>query len=266
MNRRTLINQLSAALLAGVVSLIGVGCADADQVTAQDRGLVLVAGATGRTGRLVVSNLLEQGYPVRALVRDMERGHEILGDGVEFAEGDVRDIDSLRAAMQGAASLIITIGSSRKDPDNGPEFVDYGGVRNLAQAAADTEVQQVVLMSSAGVTHEDHVLNQMFNNILIWKFKGEEALRQSGVDYTIVRPGGLMDTPGGGTAVVFEQGDRSAPPRMIHREDVALVCIAALKVPAARKKTFEVFGSEEQAPNDWTNLYSDLQSDKELND
>jgi len=139
-------------------------------------------------------------------------------------------------------------------------------VRNLAQAAADTEVQQVVLMSSAGVTHEDHVLNQMFNNILIWKFKGEEALRQSGVDYTIVRPGGLMDTPGGGTAVVFEQGDRSAPPRMIHREDVALVCIAALKVPAARNKTFEVFGSEEQAPNDWTNLYSDLQSDKELND
>jgi uncharacterized protein YbjT (DUF2867 family) len=263
MNRRTLINQLSAALLAGVVSLIGVGCADADQVTAQDRGLVLVAGATGRTGRLVVSNLLEQGYPVRALVRDMERGHEILGDGVEFAEGDVRDIDSLRAAMQGAASLIITIGSSRKDPDNGPEFVDYGGVKNLAQAAADTGVQQVVLMSSAGVTHEDHVLNQMFDNILIWKSRGEDALRDSGVDYTIVRPGGLMDSPGGETAVVFEQGDSSTG--MISREDVALVCVAALQTPAARNKTFEVFGSEERAPNDWTNLYSDLQSDNKPN-
>ena len=73
-----------------------------------------------------------------------------------------------------------------------------------------------------------------------------------------------MDTPGGGTAVVFEQGDRSA--RMIHREDVALVCIAALKTPAARNKTFEVFGSEEQAPNDWTNLYSDLKSDKKPNE
>ena len=264
MNRRTLINQLSAALLAGVVSLIGVGCADADQVTAQDRGLVLVAGATGRTGRLVVSNLLEQGYPVRALVRDMERGHEILGDGVEFAEGDVRDIDSLRAAMQGAASLIITIGSSRKDPDNGPEFVDYGGVKNLAQAAADTAVQQVVLMSSAGVTHEDHVLNQMFDNILIWKSRGEDALRDCGVDYTIVRPGGLMETPGDETAVVFEQGDRSTG--MISREDVALVCVAALKTPAARNKTFEVFGGEKQAPNDWTNLYSDLQSDKKPNE
>ena len=264
MNRRTLINQLSAALLAGVVSLIGVGCADADQVTAQDRGLVLVAGATGRTGRLVVSNLLEQGYPVRALVRDMERGHEILGDGVEFAEGDVRDIDSLRAAMQGAASLIITIGSSRKDPDNGPEFVDYGGVKNLAQAAADTGVQQVVLMSSAGVTHEDHVLNQMFDNILIWKSRGEDALRDSGVDYTIVRPGGLMETPGDETAVVFEQGDRSTG--MISREDVALVCVAALQTPAARNKTFEVFGGEEQAPNDWTNLYSDLQSDNKPNE
>ncbi len=205
MNARTLINQLSAALLAGVVSLTGVGCADADQATAADRGRVLVAGATGRTGRLVVSNLLEQGYPVRALVRDMERGHEILGDGVEYAEGDVRDIDSLRAAMQGVASLIITIRSSRKDdPDTGPEFVDYCGVKNLAQAAADTSVQQVVLMSSAGVTHEDHVLNQMFDNLLIWKLRGEDALRASGVDYTIVRPGGLMETPGDETAVVFE--------------------------------------------------------------
>ncbi len=262
MNRRTLINQLSAALLAGVVSLTGVGCADADQATAADRGLVLVAGATGRTGRLVVSNLLEQGYPVRALVRDMERGHEILGDGVEFSEGDVRDIDSLRAAMQGVASLIITIGSSRKDdPDNGPEFVDYGGVKNLAQAAADTSVQQVVLMSSAGVTHEDHVLNQMFDNLLIWKLRGEDALRDSGVDYTIVRPGGLMETPGDETAVVFEQGDSSTG--MISREDVALVCVAALQVPAARNKTFEVFGGEEQPPNDWTNLYSSLKSDNE---
>jgi len=264
MNRRTLINLLSAALLAGVVSLTGVSCADADQATAADRGLVLVAGATGRTGRLVVSNLLEQGYPVRALVRDMDRGHEILGDGVEYAKGDVRDIDSLRAAMQGASSLIITIASSRKDPDNGPEFVDYGGVKNLAQAAADTGVQHVVLMSSAGVTHEDHVLNEMFDNVLIWKFKGEEALRQSGVPYTIVRPQGLMDTPSSDTAVVFDQGDRSTG--MIHREDVALVFIAALQVPAARNKTFEVFGSEKPVPNDWANLYSSLKSDKEPKD
>ena len=72
-----------------------------------------------------------------------------------------------------------------------------------------------------------------------------------------------MDTPGGATAVVFEQGDRSGPPRMIHRENVALVCIAALQTPAARNKTFEVFGGEEQPPNDWTNLYSSLKSDNE---
>jgi len=265
MCRKTLINQLFMALLAGVVSLVGVSCAAASLVTAEDHGLVLVAGATGRTGRLVVSNLLEQGYPVRALVRDMDHGYEILGDGVELAKGDVRDIDSLREAMQGALSLIITIGSSRDNPNNGPEFVDYGGVKNLAQAAADTAVQQVVLMSSAGVTHEDHVLNQMFDNVLIWKSRGEDALRASGVDYTIIRPGGLMDTPGDKAAVVFEQGDRKLT-GMISRENVALVCVAALRVPAARNRTFEVFGSEGQAPNDWTNLYRSLKSDKEPNE
>jgi len=265
MCRRILINQLFMVLLIGLVSLVGVSYADVYQAAAGDRGLVLVAGATGRTGRLVVSNLLDQGYPVRALVRDVEHGAEILGDGVELAKGDVRDVDSLREAMQGALSLIITIGSSRNNPSNGPEFVDYGGVKNLVQAAADVSMQQIVLVSSAGVTHEDHVLNQMFDNVLIWKLRGEDVLRASGVDYTIIRPGGLMDTAGDETAVVFEQGDRKLT-GMISRENVALVCIAALRIPGARNRTFEVFGSEEQAPNDWTNLYRSLKPDKEPNE
>lgn len=262
---RTLISQLFMALLIGLVSLVSVSSADVNQTTARERGLVLVAGATGRTGRLVVSNLLDQGYPVRALVRDVEHGAEILGDGVKLVKGDVRDVDSLREAMQGVLSLIITIGSSRDNPNNGPEFVDYGGVKNLAQAAAKFSMQQVVLVSSAGVTHKDHVLNQMFDNVLIWKLRGEDALRASGVDYTIIRPGGLTDTPGDETAVVFEQGDRKLT-GMISRENVARVCIAALQVPGARNRTFEIFGSDGQGPNDWTNLYRSLKPDKETNE
>ena len=61
--------------------------------------------------------------------------------------------------------------------------------------AAAADLNQFVLVSSGGVTHEDHVLNKMFNNVLIWKFKGEEAVRNSGVPYTIFRPGGLVDKP-----------------------------------------------------------------------
>ena len=211
--------------IAAVFLIVVSGLTEAGQHAASgDKGLVLVAGATGGTGRLIVRHLADQGYPVRALVRDMEQGKEMLGGGIEYVEGDVREPDSLEAAMQGVNSVITAIGSSRKDPSNGPEFVDYGGVRNLVQAAASNNVDQFVLISSGGVTHEDHVLNEMFDNILIWKFKGEEALRDSGVDYTIVRPGGLLDSPGGESAVVFMQGDQVSS--TISRDDVALVCVA----------------------------------------
>jgi uncharacterized protein YbjT (DUF2867 family) len=88
------------------------------------------------------------------------------------------------------------------------------------------------------VTQEDHILNKMFDNVLDWKFRGEEALRASGVPYTIVRPGGLTDEPGGRRSVVFRQGDEGAG--TIPRADVARVCVAALGSVAALNKTFEI--------------------------
>jgi len=200
--------------------------------------LVLVAGATGRTGTEVVTELLANGYRVRAFVRDVDKAREKLGEGIEYAHGDVREVATIETALEGVDALISAIGAGRGDPSNGPEFVDYGGVRNLADASAAAGLRQVVLVSSMGVTQEDHILNKMFNNVLSWKFKGEEALRASGVAYTIVRPGGLTNAPGGEFEVVFRQGDKEAS--AIPRVDVARVCVAALGSGDALGKTFEV--------------------------
>lgn len=204
--------------------------------------LVLVAGATGRTGQKVVSELLAKDYRVRAFVRDIDRAKEKLGSEIEYAEGDVRQRDTIDDALEGVTALISSIGASLDDPGNGPEFVDYGGVRNLVEAAADANLRHFVLVSSGGVTHEDHALNKRFNNVLIWKFKGEEAVRDSGVSYTIVRPGGLTDEPGGEKSLEFVQGDDRQG--RVPRADVARVLVAALSLPEARNKTFELFGGE----------------------
>jgi len=220
------------------------------------KNIVLVAGATGGTGRALVRDLGTQGYSVRALVRDEDKARVVLGDGIEYALGDVREIDTLLAAMDGVAFVISAIGSSRSDPSNNPEAVDYGGVKNLADAAAAIGVRQFVLVSSSGVTDEDHFLNKAFDNILIWKFKGEEALRASGVPYTIVRPGGLVNTPGGEFSVIFAQGDTTGG--RISRQDVALICIAALQEKSAINKTFETYSSEEPGQNDWAALFGSL--------
>jgi len=231
--------------------------AGASQATTGD--LVLVAGATGGTGREIVRELAAAGYRVRALVRDPAAARAVLGDSVEYATGDVRDRSSVDAAMKGARYAVAAIGATRKDPANGPEFVDFQGIRNLADAAAAAKADQLVVVSSSGVTREDHPLNRMFDNVLIWKGKGEAAVRASGVAYTIVRPGGLTNTPGGQNGVRLEQGDRGTG--FIPRADVARVCVAALKSPAARNRTFEVFGAQSGPDMDWDSAFGKLAAD-----
>lgn len=258
MKTANLSRWLCTAAAALCIALL-TGCSVGTSTTGAGKGLVLVAGATGGTGRALVKGLGDQGYQVRAFVRDEKKARVVLGDDIGYAVGDVREIDSISAALDDVDYIISAIGSSPSDKSNNPEAVDYGGTKNLADAAAGTGVKQMVLVSSSGATQEDHFLNKAFDNVLIWKFKGEEALRASGVPYTVVRPGGLVNRPGGEFTVVFAQGDTTTG--IISREDVALICIAALQNPAALNKTFETFSSDVEGENNWPSLFGALEAD-----
>jgi uncharacterized protein YbjT (DUF2867 family) len=94
------------------------------------------------------------------------------------------------------------------------------------------------------------VLNRIFGNVLIWKLKCEDYLRDSGIPYTIARPGGLHKGPGGEQQIVFEQGDE-VKVVAISRADVASVLVAALAHPEAQNKTFAVFTVKEPPTTDW---------------
>jgi uncharacterized protein YbjT (DUF2867 family) len=239
---------LALLLLAGTGQALAAG------------DLVLVVGATGGTGQQIVRELNAAGFKVRALVRDPAKARAALGDTVEYATGDVRQRPTLDAALQGVRYAISAIGATRKDPANSPEFVDFQGVGNLAEAAAAAKLDQLVIVSSAGVTQKDHMLNKMFDNVLLWKAKGEAAVRASGVPYTIVRPGGLVNKPGGQSGVRLEQGDQGTG--IIPRADVARVCVAALKSPAARNRTFEVYSAQTPPEMDWDALFGKLKADE----
>ena len=239
---------MAVLLLTGSGQVLGAG------------DLVLVVGATGGTGQQIVRELNAAGFKVRALVRDPAKAQATLGDTVEYATGDVRQRPTLDAALKGVRYAISAIGATRKDPANSPEFVDFQGVQNLAEAAAAAKVDQLVIVSSAGVTQKDHMLNKMFDNVLLWKAKGEAAVRASGVPYTIVRPGGLTNKPGGQNGVRLEQGDQGTG--IIPRADVARVCVAALKSPAARNRTFEVYSAQTPPDTDWDALFGKLKADE----
>jgi uncharacterized protein YbjT (DUF2867 family) len=131
---------------------------------------------------------------------------------------------------------------------------------------------QFVLVSSAGVTRPGRPginldeeppavrLNDQLGGILTWKLKGEDSLRESGIPYTIIRPCALTEESGN-KELIFEQGDNIRG--KISREDVAKLCVQALKLTKASNVTFEVKEGENNISSiDWQRLFSHLQPNK----
>ncbi|NEO91466.1 MAG: NAD(P)H-binding protein [Moorea sp. SIO3G5] len=441
----------------------------------KDMGVILIAGATGGVGKRVVRRLVEQNYPVRALVRNTEKAREILGDNLELFEADITNPDTLTPALYKNITAVVCCTGARVQPIEGdtpnrekyyqgikfyrpevvdsPELVEYQGIKNLVQAAAeylepgkqllfdfqnpsddlqetwgavddvvmggvsessirlidkaalftgnvstansggfvsvrtrnlptplnlaeyeglelrvkgdgqrykfilrneskwdgiaycysfDTQKDQwmnvsipfadlipvfraktlkdaapfnpsricaiqlmlskfeydgalnpkfapgsfvlqvetikayggitkpqLIMISSAGVTRPGRPginleeeppavrMNDQLGGILTWKLRGEEAVRDSGVSYTIIRPCALTEEPGG-QALVFAQGDNIRG--KVSREDIAELCVQVLEQPKACNVTFEVKEATDGL-RDWQTLFCGLNTD-----
>lgn len=209
------------------------------------KGKVLVAGATGKTGRWVVRRLLHYGIPVRVMVRDPEKARD-LGDEVEVVKGRVQDAAEVAAAMQGCNAVISALGSSAVTGESSPAEVDRDGVIRLVDEAVRAGVKHFGLVSSLAVTKWYHPLN-LFGGLLTMKFAAEEHLRKhfatEGRTYTIVRPGGLRDGEPLAHALVIGEGDHLWS-GWTNRSDVAELLVASLWNPDAANHTFEVVSGE----------------------
>jgi len=198
-------------------------------------GPVLVVGATGRTGRLIVDCLVERGVSVRALVRDTAKAREVLPSEVPQFVGDVRRSETLTEPIAGVGAVIIATCSSA-ERGNDAETVDYFGTSNLIQQAAAADVDLVVFVSTIYATRPEHYQDVEATS-LGWKARAEEVIRSSRVPYCIVRSGWLTDG-GGGEPLAVSQGDTAEG--RISRADLAEVCTQMLFLPDARGRTFEV--------------------------
>ena len=237
---------------------------------------VLVTGATGRTGSIVLKNL-RQNTDLNAFgfARSEAKIKEIFGSSEGFYLGDIRDKKSLEPAMNNCQTLIIVtsaVPQMKEPPQEGerpefmypenatPEIIDYEGQVNQINLAEAAGVKHIILMGSMGGTNENHPLNKLGNgNILIWKRTAEEYLIDSGIDYTIVRAGGLINEPGGQRKLLVGKHDtllnRESP--TIPREDVAELIVQALVIPEARNKAFDVV-SEPASPEEVTTDFTAL--------
>ncbi|MDX2223647.1 MAG: SDR family oxidoreductase [Rhodospirillaceae bacterium] len=240
---------VSARIALILAALAFGGPSHADRPPAD--AVVLVAGATGETGAHVVRQLIEAGLNVRGLVRDPEKALNELGDRAQWVQGDVRDPAGLTVAMNGVTHVVSAIGSREREGPNSFEFVDWGGNRNLIDAAKAAGVRRFVLLTSgtAGIGSLDDALSRRFGPGRIWKGRAEQHLRDSGLDYAVVAPGGLRDYAGGEREVVLK-ARRDYAIGAVSRADVAAVMVECLFSPACARKTVTVINGKGPA-NDW---------------
>jgi uncharacterized protein YbjT (DUF2867 family) len=260
LDRRTVLAALGLAAAGCSTWPGGDGRADLRQ------GRVLVAGGSGRAGRYVMRELQAEGVPFRATTRSIAAARQRLGaegDGIDWVAADLRDATAARTAVSGTDYVISVIGTRELAGSNSAEFVDYGAVRNLVDAARTEGVRQLVLLTAIGVTDPASPANKAFKGALEWRFKGEEHLRASGLGYTVVRPGGLVDDPAGTKGVLLAQGDdwRRFRGTTVTRGDLAQVLVECLRNPAANRRTFEIANDPALAPGAWRETLATLLPD-----
>lgn len=198
-----------------------------------------VTGASGKTGWRVVQEALGRGYQVRALLRPGSAVPEGL-EGAEIRRLELGDAEALRQALEGCDALVIATGARPSVDLLGPMKVDALAIRSQIAACKEAGVERVVLVSSLCSGRWIHPLN-LFGLILVWKGVGERWLQESGLRWTVVRPGGLKETEDGleqeGVVITGpEEQDSDSIPRRL----VARVCLDALDTPASEGRILEI--------------------------
>lgn len=186
---------------------------------------IFLAGASRGVGREVVDCLRKQSMNVKVLLRSEIARTELEGMGIEVVNGDALNAAEVEGAMLSGNPLdavISTIGSLPKDGQRS----DYWGNKNLIDAAVKAGVQKFILISSIGSGNSAPALLppalETLGAVLVEKDKAERYLSESGLTYTIIRPGGLKSLPATGNGVLTEDPTVAGT---IHRADVAqLVC------------------------------------------
>ena len=232
-----------------------------------DNRLITVIGGTSGTGLLIVKLLQAKGVPVRVLARHPERAARRLGSGVEIVQGDLTQEHTLPAIVKDSSAIIVTAGvpSGHVAGEALVKATDYQGVLNTLAAARVTGFEgRFLYMTSIGVgtpSIAGSLLNLIKGKTLAWRYRLEDVIRRSGLDYTIVRAGFLTNAPPGRRAVELSQNALPLAPRYrIARADVAELFVAALDHPKASHTTLEAVSRKGQR-EDWNTLLSRLSPD-----
>jgi uncharacterized protein YbjT (DUF2867 family) len=203
---------------------------------------VLVAGAHGKTARRLVRMLAQDGHEVWGLVRKKEQMPDVEADGAEPVLVDLEEegVEAVGRAVDGCDAVVFAAGAGPGSGAARKETMDYGGAAKLVEAAEQNGVRRYLMLSSMGAGDPEGGAEPM-RPYLRAKARADERLRESGLDYTIIRPGSLTDEEETDRIEAAEELGRRGE---ISRSDVARTFAEALELESTYGKTFEILAGD----------------------
>lgn len=195
---------------------------------------VLVAGANGSTGRIIIDLLKEsEKYQPIAMVRKQEQKEHFEKENVVTVLGDLEE--DLNEAVKGADKVIFAAGSGGKKVVE----VDQEGAKRFTDAAKNAGAEKFVMLSSMGADNPS--ISEELKDYLKAKGNADEYLRKSGLEYTIVRPGALTNEEGSGKIKLKEKLEEQ---ESISRANVARTLVEVLDNDVKQNQIFEILDGE----------------------
>lgn len=196
--------------------------------------MIVVTGATGNIGSRVVGELAARGAPVRAFVRDRAKAEAVLGGEVQIAVGDFADPASIRAAVDGADTVVVSSG-------NHPRQAEYEA--NVFDAALAAAGPRVVKISSVGA----HVASPAA--FVDWHHRSEDHLARSGLAATVLRCNFFMSNLFASAGTISQAGRLVAPAgaasiAMVDPRDVAAAVAVVATEEGHQAPVYELTGPE----------------------
>lgn len=205
---------------------------------------VVIVGGHGKVAQQLTRQLSERGDTVVATVRNP--GHvadvEQLGGRAVQVDLEHEDVARLAEVLEGADAVVFSAGAGADGKVERKRTVDLEGSLKSVAAAEQAKVSRFVQVSAISVDRPvAGDASEVWKAYVAAKRDADASLRQSSLDWTIVRPGGLTDDPGTGRVTLAEEVGRGPIPRA----DVAAVIVAALDEPRTIGKQWEVVGGDQ---------------------
>jgi uncharacterized protein YbjT (DUF2867 family) len=204
---------------------------------------IVIAGGHGQIALQLERLLADEGHTVRGLIRNPDHAPDLREAGAQPVAADLEalDVDELAEVVGTADAIVFAAGAG---PGSGPQrkwTLDYAGAVKLMEVARRNAINRYIIVSSTGADPEAED-DGGFGTYLRAKGQADLKLTESGLAYTIVRPGHLGDDPPTG-AIDTSTGDGTIP-----RADVAAVLAECLDTPGTAGVTFEVISGATPIP------------------